>query len=320
MGGLTLQRAGPRRRPEAAIHVLVMNYRHAFHAGNFADLLKHAVLSLCIEHLKKKPSPFRYLDSHAGIGAYDLFSDEARRNPEWEDGIARLINAAPTPEIAPILAPLLDTVKAMNPDGALSAYPGSPELAARLMREHDRITLCELHPQDSRTLDQRYAKDARVKVEMRDGYKALRALLPPREKRGLVLVDPPFEHRDEMAHMAEAALGALNKWPQGTYIFWRPLKDIWAAERFDVGFAEWLIEDKGFDAEKILRADLWIRDLDSEGGLAGAGVVIVNPPFTLEADLKALLPWLCDLLAHDDDAGWRLDGAIAEDSLSVDEF
>jgi 23S rRNA (adenine2030-N6)-methyltransferase len=297
-----------------------MNYRHAFHAGNFADLLKHAVLALCLEHLKKKSKPFRFIDTHAGIGAYDLASDEARRSPEWEGGIARLLAASPPPEIARILAPLLDTVKAMNTCADLSAYPGSPELAARLMRETDRMTLCELHPQDSRTLDQRYARDARVKVEMRDGYRALAALLPPREKRGLILVDPPFEHRDEMAHMAEAALGALNKWQDGIYIFWRPLKDLWAAERFDVGFAQWLIEEKGFTPEKILRADLWVSEPGGEGKLAGAGVVIINPPYTLEADLKALLPWLCDLLAQTDDAGWRLDGAIAEDSLSVDEF
>jgi 23S rRNA (adenine2030-N6)-methyltransferase len=300
-----------------------MNYRHAFHAGNFADLLKHAVLALCLEHLKKKSKPFRFIDTHAGIGAYDLSSDEARRSPEWADGIARLLAAAPPPEIVRILSPLLDTVKAMNagpPGTNLSAYPGSPELAARLMRETDRMTLCELHTQDSRTLDQRYARDARVKVEMRDGYRALPALLPPREKRGLILVDPPFEHRDEMAHMAEAALNALNKWQDGIYIFWRPLKDLWAAERFDVGFAEWLIEDKGFVPEKILRADLWVSDLGGEGKLAGAGLVIINPPYTLEDDLKTLLPWLCDLLARDDDAGWRLDGAIAEDSLSVDEF
>jgi len=297
-----------------------MNYRHAFHAGNFADLLKHAVLALCLEHLKKKPKPFRYIDTHAGIGAYDLAGDEARRSPEWTDGIARLLNAAPDGEIARILAPLLDTVKAMNPGPELTTYPGSPELAARLMRDTDRMTLCELHPADARTLDARYARDARVKVEARDGYKALSGLLPPRETRGLVLVDPPYEHRDEMAHMAEAALRALKKWPLGTYIFWRPLKDLWAAERFDVGFAEWLMEDQGFEPEKILRADLWVRDLDVEGKLAGAGVVVVNPPFTLEPDLKILLPWLCDLLAQDDGAGWRLDGAIAEGSLSVDEF
>ncbi len=297
-----------------------MNYRHAFHAGNFADVLKHAVLALCLEHLKKKPKPFRYIDSHAGIGAYDLSGDEARRSPEWRAGIARLLEAAPHGAPGRALAPYLRTVAGLNPSGALQVYPGSPELAARLMREGDRLQLCELHPEDARALDRRYARDGRVRVEARDGYRALKALLPPKEKRGLVLVDPPFEDRDEMAHMAEAAMAALEKWPIGTFIFWRPLKDMWAAERFDVGFAEWLIAEKGFTPEKILRADLWIRDLDAEGKLAGAGVVVINPPFTLEEDLKAVLPWLCELLGEDDGAGWRLDGAIAEDSLGVEDF
>jgi len=150
--------------------------------------------------------------------------------------------------------------------------------------------------------------------------RALADVLPPREKRGLVLVDPPFEHKDEMAHMAEAAMAAINRWPTGTFVFWRPLKDLWAAERFDVGFAEWLFEEKGFAPEDILRAELWVRDLDTDGKLAGAGVVVINPPYTLEADLAALLPWLCATLAHDEGAGWRLDGAVAEDSLSVEEF
>ncbi len=296
-----------------------MNYRHAFHAGNFADVLKHAVMALCLEHLKAKPKPFRVIDTHAGLGVYDLTSDAARRSPEFQDGIARVLAANPPEPAARALAPLLGVVRAMNA-GALSAYPGSPEIAARLCRESDRIHLCELHKDDARTLDQRYARDARVKVEVRDGYKALRALVPPREKRGLVLVDPPFEDRDEMAHMAEAIMPALKAWPTGTYVFWRPLKDLWAAERFDVGLAEWLIEDLQMDPEKILRADLWVRELNAEGKLSGAGVVVINPPHTLEPDLLALLPWLAETLGRDDNAGWRLDGAIGEDSLMVDEF
>jgi 23S rRNA (adenine2030-N6)-methyltransferase len=296
-----------------------MNYRHAFHAGNFADILKHVVLALCLEHLKKKSKPFRYIDTHAGIGAYDLTSDEAERSPEWHEGVHRILSADIPEDVARVLTPWWGT---LNPHNAtnLSAYPGSPDVAAQLMREGDRLHLCELHPDDAKSLDARYAKDARVKVDMRDGYRALTSLVPPREKRGLVLIDPPFEHRDEMAHMAEAALHALKKWPTGTFIFWRPLKDLWAAERFDVGLADWLIEDRGMEPEKILRADLWVRDLQTEGKLAGAGVIVVNPPYTLEQDLLNLLPWLSELLQQDDGSGWRLDGAIAEDSLPVDQF
>lgn len=297
-----------------------MNYRHSFHAGNFADVLKHAVLALCFEHLKAKPKPFRYIDTHAGIGLYDLTSQEARRSPEFEDGIKRVMAAEKPDDVAAALKPLLDAVAACNEGDALSAYPGSPQVAAALLRETDRIQLCELHPEDARTLDQRYAKDKRVKVEARDGYKALGAILPPVEKRGLVLIDPPFEHRDEMAFMAEAAMTGINRWPSGTFIFWRPLKDLWAQERFDVGLAEWLIAEKQIAPEKILRADLWVRELESEGKLAGAGVMVVNPPYTLEGQLLSLLPWLSKVLKQGDGAGWRLDGGIAEDSLLVDEF
>ena len=260
-----------------------MNYRHAFHAGNFADVLKHAVIAQCLEHLQAKPKPFRVIDTHAGVGGYDLTSDEARRNPEWEGGIARVLAAKRPADVEDALAPYLSVVRAMNEGETLTAYPGSPELAARLMRADDRAHLCELHEADARTLDARYARDARIKVERRDGYKALSALVPPREKRGLVLVDPPFE-------------------------------------RFDVGLAEWLFETGLAAPEKILRADLWVRDLESEGKLAGAGVVIINPPYTLEAQLLALLPWLTETLQVGEGAGWRLDGAVTEDSLAVDEF
>ena len=298
---------------------LVMNYRHAFHAGNFADILKHVVLARCLEHLKKKAKPFRYIDTHAGIGVYDLTSSAAERSPEWRDGVGKLRSTEIPDQIQVSLSDWNDLIADINPD-ELVTYPGSPEIAARLMRDEDRLHLCELHLDDAKTLDARYAKDGRVKVDPRDGYRALTGLVPPREKRGLVLVDPPFEHRDEMAHMAEAALHALKKWPSGTFIFWRPLKDLWAAERFDVGLAQWLIEERSFDPEKILRADLWVRDLQSEGKLAGAGVVVINPPYTLEGELLTLLPWLCDQLKQGDGAGWRLDGAIAEDSLPVDQF
>jgi 23S rRNA (adenine2030-N6)-methyltransferase len=296
-----------------------MNYRHAFHAGNFADVLKHVALCLCLEHLKKKPKPFRYLDSHAGVGAYDLASEAARRSPEWQDGIGRILKADIPAQAERALAPWLGAVRAMNPDG-LGVYPGSPALAASLMRADDRAQLCELHREDARALDQRFARDKRVKVEIRDGYTALGDMLPPREKRGLVLVDPPFEHKDEMAHMAEAAVTAISRWTAGTFIFWRPLKDLWAQERFDAGLAEWLFDDHGFTPEKVLRADLWVREPGREGKLAGAGVVVVNPPYTLEADLLACLPWLASTLAQDEGAGWRLDGALSDDSLLVEDF
>ena len=292
-----------------------MNYRHAFHAGNFADVLKHAVLAQCLAHLNKKPKPWRMIDTHAGIGGYDLASDEAERSPEWRDGIGRLVEAELPEAAREALAPWLEAVEAFNPEGGLNLYPGSPSIGAHFARETDRLQLCELHPQDAQTLDANFARDRRVKVEARDGYAALTELLPPRERRGLVIIDPPFEDRDELAHMAEAAMAAIAKWPTGTFIFWRSLKNLWAADRFDNGLAEWLIGEKEFAPEKVLRADLWVRDLASEGKLAGAGVVVVNPPYTLEESLLGLLPWLADTLAQGDGYGWRVDGGVTEDDL-----
>lgn len=291
-----------------------MNYRHAYHAGNFADVLKHTVLTLCLEHLNAKPKPYRVIDTHSGIGAYDLASDEAERSPEWKDGIGRLLDADIPETAGRALNPYLNLLREMNPE-TVRHYPGSPEIAARLLRDDDRMHFCELHEADARTLDQRYARDARIKVEQRDGYKALKSLLPPREKRGLVLIDPPFEDRDELAHMAEAVMGALRKWPTGTFVFWRSLKNLWAADRFDNGLAEWLISDLDFEPEKILRADMWIRDLASEGKLAGAGVVVINPPWKLEETLVEALPWLADQLAQGDGYGWRVDGALTEEDV-----
>jgi 23S rRNA (adenine2030-N6)-methyltransferase len=291
-----------------------MNYRHAFHAGNFADVLKHLVLTLCLEHLTAKPKPFRVIDTHAGIGGYDLASDEAERSPEWKDGVGRLLDTEIPAEVRAEIATYLDLVGGTKPEG-LKTYPGSPAIAAHLAREMDRIHLCELHPADAKTLDQRFLRDKRIKVEQRDGYKALKSLLPPKEKRGLVLIDPPFEDRDELAHMAEAVMGAFKQWPTGTYVFWRSLKNLWAADRFDNGLAEWLISEQGIAPEKILRADLWTRDLASEGKLAGAGVVVINPPWTLEDKLLTCLPWLADTLAQGDGYGWRVDGGLTDEDL-----
>ncbi len=297
-----------------------MNYRHAFHAGNFADVLKHAVFAFALQRLAKKDKPFAVMDTHAGIGWYDLDADEARRSPEWRNGVEKLWNATPPEAAAELLAPYLSVLKATNPDGALRLYPGSPAIAAELARDQDRLTFCELHPDDAATLGARFQPDARVRVEAADGYARLKALTPPPERRGAVIVDPPFEHVDEMYFLARAAREAIERWPTGTFIFWRPLKDLWAAERFDVSLAEWLLMEKELAPEKLLRADFWVREPGGEGPLAGAGVVVVNPPYGLEEGLLAFLPWACELFKQDEGAGWRLDGAFTDDSLTVDEF
>ncbi len=291
-----------------------MNYRHAFHVGNFADILKHLVLALCIENLKKKEKPFRYIDTHAGIGRYDLTGDEARRSPEWQEGIARLWNAYVEGEIPddllPILQPYLDVIGEVNffdePQPELESYPGSPDLAASMMREQDTLRLTELHPADKETLSDHFFCDKRVKIENRNGYEALKAYMPPPERRGVVLVDPPFEHRDELAHMAKAAMGGISRWPTGTFIFWRPLKDMENTTKFDDGLAEWALDDMELSHEKVVLADLWVKEIVEPGPLCGAGVVIVNPPYGLEDALMKVLPWLTELLQQGDGAGWRV--------------
>jgi 23S rRNA (adenine2030-N6)-methyltransferase len=196
-----------------------MNYRHAFHAGNHLDVFKHAALVFVLEWLLQKPQGFAVLDTHAGIGTYDLTCDEAQRTREYEDGAAKVVG--PGLASAPAYGALL---RAMNPNGLVS-YPGSPEIVRRLLRAQDRLIACELHPEDAATLKARYRGDPRIAVHHRDGYEAIGAFTPPKERRGLVLIDPPYEERDEGARLADALAAGLKKWPNGTFMAWYPIKD-----------------------------------------------------------------------------------------------
>lgn len=283
-----------------------MNYRHAFHAGNFADVLKHAIFAFMLAHLNKKSAAYRVIDTHAGIGVYDLNSDEASRCPEWRDGVARLADGPPRGAEA-LLAPYLDALAAARRAHGASSYPGSPAIAALLARRDDAVRLCELHAQDAAALSAQLGRDRRVKVEARDGYGALRAYLPPPERRGVVIVDPPFEAADEFDTLAKAMLGAVRVWRSGVFLVWRPLKDLVASERFDDGLAARLGEEVGLEGEKLLRADLWVRALEGADRLSGAGVLVVNPPYGLRDALARGLAPLSRLLAQDEGAGWRLD-------------
>ncbi len=306
-----------------ARYSFAMNYRHAFHAGNFADVVKHAVLALCLDRLNQKAAAYRYIDTHAGTGLYDLAGDEAFRSPEWRDGIARVWEAEATapPEVRDALAPYMDVIRRLNPGGHLSVYPGSPLIAAEMMRAGDALRLCELHPPSAELLRGAMGRDGRVKIEERDGYDGLPAYLPPPERRGLVLIDPPFEEGTAMRkldfdRMARAARKAVKRWPTGVYVFWRPIKDVDAVTAFDGELATRLIEGAGLAPDRILVADLWVREIGA-GPLAGAGVVIVNPPFGVAERLGALMPWLAKLLDQTRDgapagAGYRLESAAAE--------
>ncbi len=298
-----------------------MNYRHAFHAGNFADILKHAVLLLCLERLALKEKPFRVIDTHAGRGRYDLTSDAAQRSPEWRDGIGRLWppdrdRVADEPAGLALLLAAVTAAQGPPADGAatpgLRVYPGSPALIAHAMRPQDRAHMCELHPHDAEIVRAEFRRDRRITVQARDGYGALKALLPPLERRGLVLIDPPFEARDEFDRLAHAMTAAWRRWATGIYILWRPLKDDRASARFDAAIAAVCAEAPARPAqERLLRADLWVRTPTLGGSLAGAGVLVVNPPFGLREQLARLAPWLAARLAQGDGARWRLDHPVA---------
>jgi 23S rRNA (adenine2030-N6)-methyltransferase len=264
-----------------------MNYRHEFHAGNFADVLKHAALTRALLYLRRKDKPFRVIDTHAGAGLYDLAGPEAARSNEAKDGILRLLDAAVPGEAGDLLAPYLEAVRAA---GAPKFYPGSPLIAQALMRPQDRAAFCELLPQAAHDLRRALGRDARVKAIEIDGYTALKAYVPPVERRGLVLIDPPFERRDEYERAFDSLQAALRKWPGGTYMVWQPVKEPEVADAFCRAIAA--------EAPDCLRVDLQVEAPQPGRPLARTGLLIVNPPYVLEEELKILLPTLTRLLAR----------------------
>jgi 23S rRNA (adenine2030-N6)-methyltransferase len=271
-----------------------MNYRHVFHAGNHADVFKHAALTLLLEHLRSKPQPFAVLDTHAGVGAYDLASDGAQRTKEYEAGVALVFGRplAAAPAYAGLLA-------ALNPNG-LAVYPGSPEIAARMLRGDDRLILCELHPEDAVALRARYRDDPRIHVHRRDGYEAAVALVPPPERRGLVLIDPPYEAPDEAARMAATLTAALRRWPAGVFAAWYPIKDQAIGDALAAA-----ARAGGFP--KTLRAEFCAYPMDGEP-MAGGGLLIANAPWKLDEKLEALCVELHPILGEGH-GSWRVEWA-----------
>jgi 23S rRNA (adenine2030-N6)-methyltransferase len=286
-----------------------MNYRHVYHAGNFADVVKHAVLARLVEYLKLKDKAFRVIDTHAGVGLYDLSAEEAQKTGEWRSGIARLLEARLAPEAAALLAPYLDAVRTANPDGELLRYPGSPLIVRSLLRKQDRLSAIELHPQDFAALKTLFADDYQVRVLELDGWLALGAHLPPKEKRGLVLVDPPFEQEGEFARLAEGLRKAHRRWPGGIYALWYPVKD----RRGVKAFREALL---GSGIPKIMDIRLDVRPAADEPRFDGTGMIVVNPPFTLEKELAIMLPALHAVLAESRRAGWQVEWLTGEETAA----
>jgi 23S rRNA (adenine2030-N6)-methyltransferase len=274
-----------------------MNYRHAFHAGNFADVLKHTTLLGLLEALRRKPTPFAYLDTHAGRGLYALDSEAARKTGESRTGVLRMLDAGDLP---PLLRGYVDAVRACDAHVPLMHYPGSPWLAQRALRMQDRAMLCELQPEEAGALRRQFQGDARVHVHQRDGYEALSALLPPPEKRGLVLIDPPFEAQEAEFKLIQRALAmALARWPQGTFAVWYPIK----LQRTREPFLRWL---RGCAARSVLVAELAMRAENSPLRLNGCGMAVLHPPWQLDQALSAALPVLARLLGEDGQGDARL--------------
>jgi 23S rRNA (adenine2030-N6)-methyltransferase len=292
-----------------------MNYRHAFHAGNFADVVKHVVLTRVLTYLHEKPAAFRLIDTHAGTGRYDLQGDEAQRGGEWQQGIARLLAAPLDGKAAVLIRPYLDIVQAHNPPGELKTYPGSPLIARALLRPQDRLTACELEPGAHRELVAALRQDRQARVVKIDGWTALPAYVPPQERRGVVLVDPPFEREDEFARLASGFEAAFAKWPSGIFMLWYPLKDARAAARLGQAVVDAVLRERRSSAPRTAREELAERTLQVEfqtghairtTGLTAAGLIVVNPPWTLAREMSAVAPALAKVLGVEGQGRFRI--------------
>lgn len=271
-----------------------MNYRHAYHAGNFADVLKHTVLALVIEHLKRKDTPFRVIDTHAGAGMYDLRAEVAEKTQEWRDGIGRLLgaeaNAIPD-ECRATLAPYLDAVRAANRIRGLRRYPGSPWIVRHLLRPGDRLVANDLHPQDGAQLAALFVRDRQAKVLKLDGWTMLKAVLPPRERRGVVLIDPPFEEPGEFERIAQGLAAAVRRFATGTYVLWFPIKSTAPVTDFYRRLT-------AMSLPKLLKLELLVHEPRDPERLNGTGVAMLNPPYRLEEQMRTILPFLAGRLAQ----------------------
>ncbi len=278
-----------------------MNYRHAYHAGNFADVLKHAVLTRVLRYMTQKPQPLRVIDVHAGIGLYDLGGVEAGKTGEWHDGIGRLLAAPGKGDAAALLQPYLDVVAGLNePNAPLRFYPGSPLLARKLLRRSDALIANELHPEDVEALKGNLKGLPNTRVMNLDAWIALKSLVPPPERRGVVLIDPPFDAAGEFDTLADGLGEALRRFATGTYIVWYPIKDAREVSRF-------LKRVRALGVAKLINAELAVCARDARPGLNETGLVIINPPYVLADELAVLLPHLCAALAVDAQAGFRID-------------
>ncbi|HEC8327868.1 TPA: 23S rRNA (adenine(2030)-N(6))-methyltransferase RlmJ [Providencia rettgeri] len=260
----------------------MLSYRHSFHAGNHADVLKHTVQSLIIESLKEKEKPFLYLDTHSGAGRYQLTGEHAEKTGEYLDGIARIWAQPDLPEE---LLPYMNIVRRLNDGGRLRYYPGSPLLAKFLLREHDKLVLTELHTSDYPLLRGEFLKDRRAQVSREDGYQQLKSKLPPHSRRGFALMDPPYEMKSDYEAVVKAVAEGYKRFATGTYAIWYPV-----VLRQQIKRMVNQLEATGI--RKILQIELAVCPDSDQRGMTASGMIVINPPWKLEQQMKNVLPWL----------------------------
>ena len=282
--------------------IIMLSYRHAFHTGNHADVLKHYVLGLVLAHTIQKPAPFWYVDTHAGAGLYSLTEGYAAQNAEFEQGIEKLMFAERLPTA---LAEFVRQIKSFNAN-ALAFYPGSPLVAQLYLRADDKMRLFELHPNDNKLLLENFKRQGRqVKIELQDGFAGLKAMLPPPTRRAVVLIDPPYEEKQDYQRVVEMIKDSLKRFATGTYIVWYPL--LQRPEPHQMVEAL-----KQLDLKSWLNVSLTVQEPSIEGfGMYGSGLFIVNPPWTLPATLQEVMPYLAEKLALDDTASFEIDSHIS---------
>lgn len=260
----------------------MLSYRHSFHAGNHADVLKHIVQTLIIESLKEKEKPFLYLDTHAGAGRYQLTNAHATRTGEYLEGIARLWQQEEVPEL---ILPYLEAVGSLNTSGELRYYPGSPLLAAKLLREQDLLMLTELHPTDFPLLRTEFSRDKRVRVCREDGFGQLKSKLPPVSRRGFALIDPPYELKQDYSAVVKGIVEGYKRFATGTYAIWYPVVHRQQIKRM-------LKELEATGIRKILQIELAVKPDSDQLGMTASGMIVINPPWKLASQMASILPWL----------------------------
>ncbi len=280
----------------------MLSYRHAFHAGNHADILEHYIFSLVLDYFNQKDKPYCVIDTHAGAGIYNLDSTFSQKNSEFDSGIARLFSAQDAPNS---LATFIDMVQSFNQDENLKAYPGSPKIAEYFLRAHDKLRLFELHTSDHQLLTENFKnKSHQTKIEMQDGFIGIKSCLPPHTKRGIVMIDPPYEDKYDYERVVSTIKGSLKRFATGTYIIWYPL--LQRSEPLQMVGALKQLNEKNW-----LNMSLNVGQPSTEGfGMFGSGLFIINPPWVLPKTLEATLPYLSNLLRQDDGASYTLESEI----------